>query len=430
MTSPKENGNLEFKGKSNKKIVRIIIVIALLIAAAFAAKTILENKTKQPADVQVQAAPKVILQKVEETNLAVQREYIGKVEAIQSVSLKPQVAGEVMKVNFKEGSMVRAGQVLFLIDSNQYRATVDLRRAELSKAEANLDRTAKYLKRVNAADKRSVSESDIELAESNFLQGQADVSQARAALKLAQIDLGHTRITAPISGRIGAANFTKGNYVSLSSGPIATIVQMNPIRVAFALPDRDYLNQLEAFRKSGKSVYKTTLKLSNGKAFPAEGERDFEDNEIDENTGTLLMRLRFHNSDGLLIPGAMVRINTKPVEQNLLVVIPQIAILADAKGDYVYTVGNDNVAQQRRVTLGAEVGTMREVREGLTAGENIIIQGVQSLRPGMKVQPIKTVQNATKSAAELAAQSEADFDNGSAGAISAEPAAKPAKEGN
>ena len=333
MTSPKENGNLEFKGKSNKKIVRIIIVIALLIAAALAAKMILGNK--ESADVQAQTAPKVILHKVEEKNLAVQREYIGKVEAIQSVSLKPQVAGEVMKVNFKEGSMVKAGQVLFLIDSNQYQATVDLRRSELAKAEANLDRAAKYLKRVKAADKRSVSESDIELAESDFLQGQADVSQARAALKLAQIDLAHTRITAPISGRIGAANFTKGNYVSLSSGPIATIVQMDPIRVAFALPDRDYLDQLEAFRKSGKSVYKTTLKLSNGKNFPAEGERDFEDNKIDENTGTLLMRLRFHNSDGLLIPGAMVRINTKPVEQDLLVVIPQVAILADANGDYV-----------------------------------------------------------------------------------------------
>jgi len=269
MTSPEGNINT---GKPKNSKIKILVIIVLLAAAAFAAKSLLMPKSAQKQVMQQQQAPSVVINTVTEADLALQREYIGKVEAIQNVSLKPQVAGEIVKVNFKEGSVVRAGQLLFLIDDSQYKATVSLRRAEVEKAEANLDRASKYFERLKSADNRSVSKSDMDIAESDVLQGRAAVSEAKASLRLAQIDFAHTRITAPITGQIGAAVFTKGNYVSPSTGALATIVQTDPIRVAFALPDRDYLNQIEKFKKKGaKSVYKTTLKLSNGKYFPLPG---------------------------------------------------------------------------------------------------------------------------------------------------------------
>ena len=318
-----------------------------------------------------------------------------------------------MKVHFKEGSLVKAGQLLFSIDSSQYQATVDLRRAELEKAKANLDRAQKYFKRMQAADKRSVSESDIELAESNALQGAAAVSQAKAALKMAQIDLSHTRITAPISGQIGAALFTKGNMVSPSSGALASIVQMDPIRVSFAMPDRDYLNQLSEFKQKG-SVLKTDLILTNGQIYKAQGKRDFEDNQVDTKTGTLSMNVRFNNDEGLLIPGAMVRINTKPVKTEIAVVIPQTAILANSQGDFVYVINSSNIAEQRSVVLGTELGTMREVKKGLSAGEKIAVLGIQSIRPGSPVNAV-AAPSTEKSAAEIAMESDSDITNSASG---------------
>ncbi len=429
MTSLEGNRNTELDRKPKRNIAKIAIVIVLFIAVAFGARSFFAAKSGQKqAQVQVQQAPVVVLHTVAETDLAVQREYIGKVEAIQNVSLKPQVNGEIMKVHFKEGSLVKAGQVLFSIDSSQYQATVSLRKAEVEKAKANLDRAAKYFERLKAADKRSVSKSDLDIAESEVLQGKAAVLQAKAALQLAQIDLAHTRITAPITGQIGAAMFTKGNYVSSSTGALATIVQTNPIRVSFAMPDRDYLNQIEKFKKNGKSVYKTTLKLTNGKILPVSGERDFEDNEIDQQSGTMKVRLRFPNSAGFLIPGAMVRLGTEPVDRKIALVIPQVAILADAQGDYAYAVDSGNVAQQKRIKLGTEVGTMREVLEGLQKGDKIIVQGVQYVRPGMAVKPMEVSVSETKSPSELAAVSQADMD--AANAKSSDKTVKTEKEVN
>lgn len=427
MTSPEDKKNMEISTSNNSKVIRWVVIIAIVAAVGFGAKTMLAPKPKMQQ--QAPAAASVVLHTVAETDLAAQREYIGQVASIQTVSVKPQVTGEIMRVHFKEGSVVRAGQVLFSIDSSQYQATVDLRKAELEQAEANLVRADKYFKRVKAADKRSVSESDVDLAESNALQGHAAVSQAKAALKMAQIDLARTRITAPITGQIGAAAFTKGNIVSPSSGTLATIVQMDPIRISFSLPDRDYLNQLEEFKRKG-SVYKTDLILTNGTVYKAEGVRDFEDNQVDSKTGTLNMNIRFKNSEGMLIPGAMVRVNTKPVKSEIAVTIPQTAILADSQGDFVYVVGENNTAVQRRVVLGDEFGSFFAVKEGLAAGEKIIVQGLQSVRPGAQVNAI-AAPSGEKSAAELAMESDSDIGNSSSTDTTSSDVAEPAKkEGN
>lgn len=384
MQNSEEKRNIELNSKQKSGWIKIALVVVIAAAAVYGYRTWSGGKAVQQQTAQA-AEPLVIVKPVEKADSSSQpSEYVGRVEAIQTVQVKPQISGEIAKVSFKEGSIVKAGQLLFQIDPAQYQATVALRKAELEKAEATLAEAEKYHKRVMAANDQAVSAADRDTAESSVLQGKAAVSQAKANLRLAEINLGYCRITAPITGKIGIANLTKGNYVTPSSGALATIVQMDPVRVSYALPDRDYLDQLELFKKEG-SVYKTKLILSNGSELDVPGQRDFEDNTVDQMTGTVMIRLRYTNDSGMLIPGEMVRVFTQPVKSRIVNVIPQTAVMADAEGDYVYVVEADNSVRDVRVKLGREMGTLREVVSGLKDGQNVVVAGLQNLRPGTKV---------------------------------------------
>lgn len=354
-------------------------------------------------------AVSVIGHVVERADLALRREYIGRVEPVQTVLIRPRVSGQIEKVHFKEGSMVKEGDILFTLDSAQHEAAVQLRKADLTRADANLSRAVKYNDRLKAADKRSVSATDLDMAESDVKQSFAAIEQAKAALRIAQIDLGFTKITAPISGRIGRAEATKGNYVSPAGGHLASIVQMDPIRVSYALPDRSFMNQIEAFQASG-DVYNSTLILADGAEYQVPGERDFESNVMDSMTGTLTVFLKFKNEQGTLIPGLMVRVVTKPARERIAPVVPQEAIITDSRGDFVYMIGEGDVAQRRDLTLGVEIGTSREVIAGLEPGDKVIVRGIQNVRPGMPVRPnYPQTGSSSKSPAELARESGFDL---------------------
>ena len=396
-----ENKNVEIKGNPKSPWVKIAAAV-VVIAVVFFGYRAWKDGSSQPVQ-QAAAEPVVIVRQVEKFDASsVPSEYVGRVESIQSVSVKPQISGEIAKVCFKEGSVVKAGQLLFQIGPKQYEATVQLRKAELQQAEANLVTAEKYYKRVTAASERAVSATDRDTAEGNFLQAKAAVAQAKAALKLAQIDLGYCRITSPITGKIGRALYTKGNYVTPQITELASIVQMDPIRVSYPLPDRDYLDQLSLFKEDG-SVYNTSLILSNGEKYNVPGKRDFENNRVDQTTGTIMMRLRFANKEGMLIPGEMVRVFTKPVKSHIVNAVPQTAVMADEQGDYVYVINADNTARQARVTLGREFGELREVTSGVEAGENVAVAGLQRLRPGAKVR-IETSADEKPAAEKAAAQ--------------------------
>ena len=396
-----ENKNVEIKGNPKSPWVKIAAAV-VVIAVVFFGYRAWKDGSSQPVQ-QAAAEPVVIVKQVEKFDASsVPSEYVGRVESIQSVSVKPQISGEIAKVCFKEGSVVKAGQLLFQIDPKQYEATVQLRKAELQQAEANLVTAEKYYKRVTAASERAVSATDRDTAEGNFLQAKAAVAQAKAALKLAQIDLGYCRITSPITGKIGRALYTKGNYVTPQITELASIVQMDPIRVSYPLPDRDYLDQLSLFKEDG-SVYNTSLILSNGEKYNVPGKRDFENNRVDQTTGTIMMRLRFANKEGMLIPGEMVRVFTNPVKSHIVNAVPQTAVMADEQGDYVYVINADNTARQARVTLGREFGELREVTSGVEAGENVAVAGLQRLRPGAKVR-IETSASEKPAAEKAAAQ--------------------------
>lgn len=376
---------------NNSHVIRIAVIVCIAAAVIYGYESFTQKQAAMQTAAQEelaaqQAAPTVSLYTVKRTDASETKDFVGRAEAIQSVKVTPQVAGEIEKVSFSDGAVVHIGENLFVIDKSQYQASVNLKKAEVAQAKATLEQSVKYLKRLRAADKRSVSASDIDTATSAVQTGRAALEQAQASLKLAQIDLNHTNINAPINGKIGKAEFTKGNYVQKETDSLATIVQMDPIRVTFSLPDRDYLDMFKEFKKNS-AVFNTLLTLSNGQKITAQGKRDYENNEMDPKTGTMQITLRFANKSGLLVPRSMVRVGIKPIRHSYSNVIPQEAIMADSQGDYVYVVDGGSVAHQRRIKLGDELGSMRKVVSGLKTGEKIVVSGLQSVRPEAHVAP-------------------------------------------
>lgn len=379
-------------GAKKRNVVKTGLVLLAVVAVAYFCKGFLAQAVSGSggeAELGAPQAATVRVQEAEVGDITVSREYIGVVEAMQTVSLRPEVSAKIERVHFKEGADVKAGDILFTLDDKPFRATVDLRKAELAKAEANLDKAQKYYDRLKAADKRSVSASDIDAAYNEILQEKAAIGQAKASLQLAQIDLDNTKIAAPIPGKIGRTDFTKGNYVTPAGEVLATIVQSDPVRVSFSLPDHEYLEELDAFADLHKNVYHAALRLANDEEYPFFGARDFEDNTMDADSGTITVRLRFQNDRQALVPGSMVRVSLSPTEIKKGVLVPQEAILSDREGDYVYIVDAGGIARKRGVALGAEVNAMREIASGLEAGETVVVQGMQSLKPDMNVQIVE-----------------------------------------
>lgn len=336
----------------------------------------------------VGAAPKqpaVVYANVVRADLSVPRTYAGQVEAIQFVNIIPRVAGEIKSVNFTEGSTVNEGDVLFTIDPSQYQATVALRQADVAQATADHNYAVKYHSRLKASDQRSIKATDLEAAESRVAQTKAAVDQANAALKLAQIDLSYCTIKAPITGQIGRASLTRGNYVTPASGSLASIAQIDPIRVRFSVPDRDYLASIEEFKTSGDDVFTSKLILPDGSEYPFSGARDFEDNTMDSSTGTMTLRVRFSNAHSVLVPGTVVRVVVKPTKRYVSVVVPSDAVMSTPKGDIVYVVDKDDKIEARPVAAGEDFGTMTEIKDGLVVGERVVIRGLLNVRPGMTV---------------------------------------------
>ncbi len=319
----------------------------------------------------------VTARKAQEGSADITKEYIGTVEAIQRVTVRPELSAKISRVHFNEGSYVKAGSTLFSLESSQYKANVDLRKAQLARSEAALDRAQKYMKRLKAADKKSISASDIDNADNDIKQAQASIAEAKANLLLAQIDLNRTRITAPISGVTGRASFTKGNYITTNS-ELTSIIQMNPIRVAFSISEADYASW-------HNNSYTTELILSDGSSYSesGSGKMDFADNSVNTSTGTVTMRWSFTNNNNILLPGAMVRIVFKPINETKGVLVPQASVLSDLDGNYVFVIEGDTAKIKRVKSLGTSGENM--VVSGVKSGDIVALYGIQSLSDGAKV---------------------------------------------
>lgn len=370
--------------KIQKRIIfRKVFVLGLCVAAGWYLKSRL---TPQMPNMSALGGgtPTVLTQQVKTADVSPQKSYVAHVEAIKSVDLKPQITGYVEKVLFKEGSLVNEGDILFIIEQKRYLANVELRQAELDSAKANLVKTERDYKRQKSLSKQNyASKATLDTSESNYLQAKAAVAQAEANLELAKIDLDYTEIKAPFTGYIGKANITEGNYVTSSSENLARIVQVSPIRVSFAVTDKDVLENKLA--QTDNSSLRTELVLPNGKIISEPLVSTFSSNEIDSNTATINIYMEYANTSNLLIPGNYVDIQVRSGDPRMAILVPQAALAQDENGNYVVVVNEDNIAEQRRVVLGDPIEDSQIVLEGLKPEDKVIIQGLQKVKDGQTV---------------------------------------------
>lgn len=301
--------------------------------------------------------------------------YSGRLEAIDRVDIRPLVSGTLTQVHFKDGALVKKGDLLFTIDPRPYEA-------EVERAEASAAYTASDLARA----KRLLAENAI--ARRDYDQKESDARAAAAALKTARINLGYTRIVAPIDGRVSRAEVTPGNVVSAgaSSAVLTTIVSVARMYASFNVDEQTFLRYVDRSRAQGTPV-PVQMGLADEKGYPRTGVVASVDNRLDPSSGTIRVRAVFDNRDGLMLPGLYARVRLGGSAPHEAVLVDEKAIGTDQDKRYVLVLDKANHADYRAVQLGASVGALRVVTHGLAAGERIVVGGLQRVRPGDVVAP-------------------------------------------
>lgn len=334
-----------------------------------------------------QPPPLVSVEKVQSISESTGKKYVGHIEAIEEVELRARVSGYLETIKFKEGDLVKKGELLFEIEDTTYRAqalaaqaTLDQTKAEFKYAEDNFTRQ-KTLRESSA-----VSQSTLDDAQRLYSLNKAKVAGAEADLLDANNNLSYCKIYAPISGRIGRVTYTQGNYVTPSSDKLADIVQTSPVYVNFAISERDYLSlfgNAETLKESGK----IRLLLSDGSEYKNPGKVTFIDNKVDAGTNTLTVWATFDNPNGLLIPGGYVTVVLSRVVTNAFPAVRLSAVMTNDKGNFIYIVDKDNKVVPRQVETGPLVGSMQLLRSGAKPGETVIVGGTNKVRPGAVINP-------------------------------------------
>ena len=322
-------------------------------------------------------------------------EFVGRVDAMEKVDIRARVKGYLQAVLFKEGQAVTAGEPLFEIEPDLFKADVEQAQGALARAEAAKTLAEIQLKRASellAKQAGTAVQRDQAAASDNEAGGA--VLSARANLDTAKINLGYTSITSPIKGRIGLTNVTAGNVVGPDSGVLATIVSEDPIYVTFPVSQREFM-RVTGDAKSKLDNVGASLIFADGSTYAQTGKVDFVDVKVDRATDTITLRAVFPNPDGVLRDGQLVRAQLASDKAKSAVVVPQSALLADKDGVYVFVV-EDGKAAARRIKTGAEAGNDVVVTDGLSQGDMVIVQGLTNVRPGAPVAAVSRPERELK----------------------------------
>ncbi|MEO6919981.1 MAG: efflux RND transporter periplasmic adaptor subunit [Collimonas sp.] len=371
---------------SISRLTRITLAVAVLSAVAACGKKPDAQGAPPPAGVSIiTIAPE---------RLALTTELPGRLEATRIAQIGARAAGIVLKRSFREGSDVKAGQTLYLIDPAPLRATYDSAQAALAKAEANLTTaTLKAQRYKPLVEVNAVSKQDYDDTVATQKQAAADVASAKAARETASLNLGYATVTSPISGRIGKALVTEGALVGQGEvTQLATVQQIDPIYVNLTQSSTDILKLQEAMRKgqlesAGQGQAKVTLETEDGHAYPQAGKLLFSDLTVDPNTGSVTLRAEFPNPDHSLLPGMYVRAKLEQAVNASALTVPQQAVQRDLNGASVFVVGADNKVTVQPVKADTAQGNSWIVTEGLKAGDKVIVDGLQKVKPGAVVNP-------------------------------------------
>jgi RND family efflux transporter MFP subunit len=339
-------------------------------------------------------APQVSVAAALEREVTEWDEFTGRVEAVESVEVRPRVTGYIESVNFTEGSTVRKGDLLFVIDPRPYRAELAKAEAELARAVARSELAASDAARSKSlVDIKAVSREEYETRVNASREATANVAAARAAVDAAKLNLEFTRVTSPIAGRVGKAAVTAGNLVTGGSNTAAlltTVVSLDPIYVTFEGDEQIYLKYTELAqrgeRQSSRDAANPVLMgLANDTDYPRRGTMVFVDNQVDPRTGTIRARASFENKDGFLTPGLFARVKLLGHNSYKAVLVDDRAIGTDQSQKFVYVVDAQNKVVYRPVKIGRLTDGLRIVLQGLQPGETVIVNGLQRVRPGVVV---------------------------------------------
>ena len=317
-------------------------------------------------------------------------EFSGRLEAIERVELRSRVAGVVEAVHFREGNLVKQGDLLVSIDQAPYLA--DLQRAEaqvqgakarVALAESENERGQQLLAT------RNLSQRDVDTRVNNLREAQANLQAAEAARRTAQLNLDYTQIRAPISGRIGRLDVTIGNLIAAGGQVLTSLLSVDPIYAAFNADERSVLDALASLPDGSRALEQIPVRIGTATAQAAQftGKLHFVDNGIDGASGTVRVRAKLDNPDGKLMPGQFVRVQLGQAKAEQQLVINERAVGTDQNKKFVFVVGDDAKAAWREVSLGAAHDGLRVVNAGLKPGERIVVNGLQRVRPGATVAP-------------------------------------------
>lgn len=355
---------------------RVVLAVALLLCPL---SLIPDARAQQPAAVRVGTVA------AERKPITRAIDFVGRVEAIQHVDIRARVTGFLQKILFTEGDLVKEGQPLYQIEPDTFKAAETQARGALFEAQAKYQNAVAQRERTQELVKTNAAtpaQLDRQVAAEKSAQG--DVIIATANLQTATINLGYTDIASPITGEIGRTNVTIGNVVGPDSGTLATIVSRDPMYVTFPVSQREFLGlqREEAARKVTDLA--VNLRFADGSAYPETGRINFVDVKVDRATDTVTVRATFPNPKRTLIDGQLVRVALSTGKPQEKVLVPQAALIVDQQGPYVFLVVDGKAAIQR-LRLGGESGPDAIVEDGLKGGEQVVVQGMDTLRPGAAV---------------------------------------------
>lgn len=349
-------------------IILILLVMALLTGC--------EAKSEEEVASSAPPPPEVDVVEVVAQPVVLSESFTGRVEAAETVELRPRVSGYIQEVAFEEGELVEEGDLLFLIDQRPYQARIGAAQAELAQARSQSAQTGSEAERARVLlGRQAISQEVHDQRQSALNNARAMVDAAEAALDTAELDLEYTRITAPVSGRAGRAMVTRGNLANADQSLLTTLVTIDPIHVYFDA-DEQAAFASHTMLNSGESN-SLKIELGGDAARQFTGTLDFIDNRLNHNTGTLQFRALLANPDGRIRPGEFARVEMPVARMEQALLLDRKAVLTDQDRRYVYVVGENNVAERRQVSTGRQVGAQTVITEGLNAGDRVIVNGVQ-----------------------------------------------------
>jgi len=341
--------------------------------------------------------PSVIVEPVRLRDAVDEASYIGRVQAIDKVTIRARVDGFIASRGFNEGGEVKRDQILFTLDKAPYEAALELAKANLASANAALELAqATYNRTKPLAERGTSSQAALDDARSKLGQASAAAQAQQANLKQAELNLSYTEIRAPMEGRTGRATYSVGEYVGPSSNPLVTLVRQDPMYVAFPVPQRVLLSVRREGRKAENVLVR--LKLPDGSTYAHDGAIKFSEVEGNAGTDTITVRAEFPNPERLLVDQQIVGVSVLSKKPELRLMMSQAALLLDQQGAYVLRVTPDNKVESRRIEVGEQRGPLIVVKSGLAEGDRVITSGHQKVRPGVTVDPseVKDDLEATK----------------------------------